>query len=344
MAETKGRSREWAHLLKPLAPQPGPPGLYEQPRLWAEGKDWTPQFGAHFSYGFLTQPGTCHPLEGAVVHPYDEVLVFAGTELEDILALGAEMSIELGEEREEHRFAIPTVVCVPKGVPHGPARVHEIGSKALAHYLFGLAPEYKAEAIPAAARPAQSATGQKYAHLVHPLRTNRDPGAMAETHANDPSLKERIEAAAGTAKAGRSADEARGVLHPRDFEGPAAADAMICMFGDDLNDFNFNFTWGFYSGTGSAGRGEGDSPERGHTHPEPEMLVWVGLDPRDPGYLGAEVELALGPGLERHVFDTPTCVVCPGDFVHTPLVLKRVNDPYVFLIGLLAEEYVGRPG
>ncbi len=28
---------------------------------------------------------------------------------------------------------------------------------------------------------------------------------------------------------------------------------MICMFGEDLNDFRFNFTWGFYSGTGGAG-------------------------------------------------------------------------------------------
>ncbi len=73
-------------------------------------------------------------------------------------------------------------------------------------------------------------------------------------------------------------------------------------------------------------------------------MIWVGLDPHDLNYLGAEIEIALGPEFERHVFDRPTCVIAPGGFVHTPLITRRVDDPYVFLIGLLAGEYVGTPG
>jgi hypothetical protein len=333
------KSKEWAHLVKPLVAKAGPAGLYPRPRLWAEGKDWE-GYDGHFSYGFLTEPGVCHPIEGAVAHPYDEVLVFAGTELADILTLGAEMSIELGEEREEHIFDVPTVVSIPKGLPHGQVRVRKIGSEAVAHYLFGLAAQYQAEVIPAKSLPPRT-TGLKYAHLVHPLRTSRSPEVMAATHANDPGLLARIEAA--RSQHGREYDDSRGVLHPRDFEGPGSADSMICMFGEDLNGFRFNFTWGFYSSTGGAGT-DTDRSNEGHTHPEPEALIWVGLNPGDLNYLGAEIELALGPGLERHVFSTPTCVVCAGDFVHTPLITRRVDNPYVFLIGLLAEEYVGLPG
>jgi hypothetical protein len=334
------RPKEWAHLVKPFVVKEGPAGLYPQPRIWAEGKDWE-GFNANFSYGFFTEPGVCHPVEGAVVHPYDEVLVFAGTDLADILAFGGEMSIELGEEREEHIFDAPTVVCIPKGLPHGQVRVRKIGSKAIAHYLFGLAAEYKAEVIPEKSRPPKT-TGQKYAHLVHPLRTNRSAESMAVTHANDPGLLARIEAA--RSQADREYDDARGVLHPRDFEGPGSADSMICMFGQDLNGFSFNFTWGFYSGAGAAGGKEHGPDDHGHAHPEAEALIWVGLDPRDLNYLGAEIEIALGPDFERHAFRTPTCVIAPGDFVHTPLMTRWVDDPYVFLIGLLAEEYVGTPG
>jgi hypothetical protein len=340
MIRPVGTSGRWAEAVKPLAAQPGPPGLYEQPRLWAEGKDWTPQFGAHFSYGFLTQSGTCHPLEGAVVHPYDEVLVFAGTELEDILALGAQMSIELGEEREEHRFAIPTVVCVPKGVPHGPARVHEIGSRAVAHYLFGLAPEYQAEAIPAAARPAQPTTGQKYAHLIRPLRNTPRPEHAAEIEAETAAVAARH--AGARVKAGPALEpflDSRGVLHPKGYIGPGNADSMIWMYGPDLNDLPFNFNWGFFSAPGS---GTGRDGTEAHTHAEPEALIWVGLDPQDLVYLGAEIDFAIGPEFERYTFDTPTCVVCPGNLVHAPLVVRWVDDPYVFLLGCLEEKYVPR--
>ncbi len=78
---------EWAHLVKPFVVKEATSGLYQQPRIWAEGKDWE-GFNANFSFGFFTEPGVCHPIEGAVAHPYDEVLVFAGTDLADILAFG----------------------------------------------------------------------------------------------------------------------------------------------------------------------------------------------------------------------------------------------------------------
>jgi len=330
-------AKQWAHLVKPLEIKDGPPGLYPRPRLWAEGGDYD-GFEGNFSYGFFTGPTVCHPVEGAVVHPYDEILLFAGTDLTDLLGFDAEMSIELGEEREEHVFDIATVVCIPKGLPHGAVRVRKIGPKAIAHYHFGLAAEYQAETIPEASLPVKT-SGTKYAHLLHPMRTYRSAEDMAATHANDPGLLERAKAKADPQ---RARDEERGVLHPRDTEGPGSADSMVCMFGREMNDMLFNFTWGFYSGVGDWGV-EGDDNDRGHAHPEPEAIIWLGMNPDDLGYLGAEIELAMGPEHEWHVIDRPTFVVAPGGFLHTPLFTRRVDDPHIFMIGMLGEEYVGLP-
>ena len=345
--------KEWAHLVKPLQVKHGPPGLYPKPRIWAEGRDWE-GFGANFSYGFFTEPTVCHPIEGAVVHPYDEVLVFAGTDLGDILALGGEMSIELGEEREEHVFDLPMVVCIPKGLPHGPVRVRKIGSKAIAHYHFGLAAEYQGERIPEVSLPPRTA-GREYAALVRALRNDPGPEQLAEiaqltkeweSGGGARSAAGPEAAAATTTTAASEASgalppmiDSRGVLHPRGYVGPGNADSMIWMYGKDLAGFKLNFNWGFFSATGS---GSGNTDES-HSHPEPEALIWVGLDPGDLGHLGAEVEIALGPDLERHVFNEPTCVVCPPDLLHAPLIVRRVDDPYVFLLGCLDQEYEGRP-
>jgi hypothetical protein len=334
------KTKEWAHLVKPLAAKQGPAGLYQQPRIWAEGKDWA-GFDANFSFGFLTEPGVCHPIEGAVAHPYDEVLVFAGTELDDILSLGAQISIELGDEREEHIFDVPTVVSIPKGLPHGHVEVRKIGPKAIAHYHFGLSAEYNAEMIPAKSLRPSKATGQKYTHLVHPLRNNAGPERRAEFAQEMEAMEARVAAARVKSVVDYQPFlDSRGVLHPKGYIGPGNADSMIWMYGSDLDHFRLNFNWGFFSGTGS---GTGRSGGEAHTHAEPEVLIWVGLDPHDLNYLGAEIEIALGPEFERHVFDEPTAVICPGGFIHTPLVVRWVDDPYVFLLGSLEEQYVGRP-
>jgi len=31
-------------------------------------------FNAHYSYGFIKEPCSCHPVEGTLVHPFNELL------------------------------------------------------------------------------------------------------------------------------------------------------------------------------------------------------------------------------------------------------------------------------
>jgi hypothetical protein len=341
-------TKKYAHLVKPLVVKEGPAGLYPEPRIWGGGKEWE-DFQGHFSYGFLRKTGVvCHPVEGAVVHPYDEVLVCAGTNFSDILDLGGEMSIEVGEEREEHIFDRSQVMCIPKGTPHGALKVRKVGDRPIAHYLWGLAAEYKAEIIPEKSRPAKT-TGKKYAHLVKLLRSYMDPQKnlamirkgmkpedLAKMEAMFAELAKRAQEG-GVGKSGGTGmgyellvDE-RGVMHPNGIMGPGNADQLLWLFGEDLNDFNFNFLWTFASKPGVW-----HTMADGHYHPEPEVLIFVGFNPDDLNYLGAGCEVHMGPDFEGHIFKTPTALIMPAGFVHLPEVTLWANQPYAFLVGCLS--------
>ena len=112
----QGAQKLYANLIKKAIVKPGPAGLYPKPLVWMEAKDME-GFNAHFAYGFITEPGTLHPMEGMVVHPYDEVLVFAGYQDGNVRRIDAEISIVLGEERETHTFHRPTYVVIPRACP-----------------------------------------------------------------------------------------------------------------------------------------------------------------------------------------------------------------------------------
>ena len=307
--------KEYSHLIKPLRVKEPPAGLYTEPRLWMEAKDME-GFNAHFSYGFIKKPGSFHPVEGALVHPYDECLVFESTDNPDILHLGAEISVELGEEREEHVFTEPSVVLVPKGTPHGPVNVRQL-DHTIVHYSIGLAASYQAEAIPAKA--GSSTTGSKYDRLIKKMITHVE-----------------IDPDADRSGMGYSSVIGRdGVMRPADMGvGPGNGDQIVWLYGSDLEGFDVNFTWGFYSRCGKWHRG-GEA----HYHPEEEILCFVGLDPDNLEYLGAELELGMGKDYERHIFNTPTICVCPAAFPHLPLITRWVDKPYGFIVVCLSGEH-----
>ncbi len=102
------------------------------------------------------------------------------------------------------------------------------------------------------------------------------------------------------------------------------ADYISGWNGKEFDNFALNFTWAFHKGTGLWH--ERDP----HVHPNDEALLFVGLDPDNPDYLGAEIEIAMGKELEKHVFDTPTVVIAPKGLVHCPLNTRKVEKPYGF--------------
>jgi hypothetical protein len=304
-------TKEFAHLVKPMIIKAPPKGLYAEPRIWMEAKDLE-GFNAHFSYGFVKKPSTFHPLKGMLVHPYDEILVFEGTKNTDIFYLGAEVSVLLGEEQEEHIFTEPSCVLIPKGTPHGPVTVKKL-DRPIVHYTIGLDAAYKAESV--SPKSSSATRGDKYRKYIKKMTTNFK--------------------SMGSQGSGWTGEQQYGSIKAADMGvGPGNGDEVVWLYGEDLEGFNVNFTWGFYSRCGKWHRG-GEA----HYHPEAEILVFVGLDPDKLDFLGAELELGMGKDYERHIFNTPTVAICPAAFPHLPLITRWADKPYGFIVICLSGEH-----
>jgi hypothetical protein len=111
------------------------------------------------------------------------------------------------------------------------------------------------------------------------------------------------------------------------------ADYMGHWTGAQLKGFDLNFTWAFHTGTGVWH--EHDP----HVHPNDEALVFVGCDPDNPDYLGAEIEFRFGEEQEVHIFDTPSVVIATKGLVHCPLITRKVEKPYSFTAICLSHEH-----
>jgi hypothetical protein len=102
------------------------------------------------------------------------------------------------------------------------------------------------------------------------------------------------------------------------------ADFIAGYGGKTLEGLKLNFTFAFHTGLGLWH--ERDP----HVHSYDEILLFVGMDPNRPDYLGAKLEISMGEEEEKHIIDTPTVVVAPGGFVHCPLKTLKVDKPYAF--------------
>jgi hypothetical protein len=120
MGETK-----YGDLVRKLPFQRGPGGANAKQIIQMSGEDLE-GLDLNFSLGLFDQPGQLNPGKGAHVHPYDECLVFFGNKTDDLSYLGAERTIEIGEEHEKHSFDVPTAVSIPKGLPHFPVVCHKV--------------------------------------------------------------------------------------------------------------------------------------------------------------------------------------------------------------------------
>jgi hypothetical protein len=110
--------------------------------------------------------------------------------------------------------------------------------------------------------------------------------------------------------------------------GPGNAFWIAWPKAKALEGFNVNFSWGFYNGLGNWHR-EGFDP---HVHVGDEFLVFVGLDPAKPQYLGSDIDLYMGREKEVHTFDVPMVAVCPSMFVHAPIITRKVDKIFAFFL------------
>lgn len=320
------------NLVKALLVKDGPENMYPFPMFWMEGNKDLEGFSGSLTYGFVKEPCTFHPMEGAIVHPYDEILVFASRDVEDFMHLGGELTIELGEEREEHVFNTPTAICIPKGMAHGPVKVRNVEIP-FVHYIITLSPEFISSAVPKE-KMAETVNinGTKFGHLLKPLVWSHDPKTLKPTRDGNSGKGNNDNDNSGMGYS--SVVDELGVMHTdpsQKIMGPANADSLAWLYAGDLEGFEVNFTWGHYSKAGKWHR----SGEM-HTHPEEEILVFVGLDPDDMNNIGAEVELGMGEECERHIVIKPSVYICPKGFPHLPVIVRWVDRPYGFIVCCLS--------
>ena len=294
--------KKFSHLVKPLIARAGPEGLYSDMRIWMDSWDLG-GIPVVFSYGFLKRAGvTCHPIKAdeAVIHPYDEVLVFVGSDASNIKRLNGEISIEIGESPEEYIFNEPSVVVIPKGTPHGPITVKSIEAPII-HFLFGLGSEYKATTTKKGIKQPES---KRYSHLIK---------KFIVPWAED------------------------GVIYMNRIHGPGNADQAVFMDGKSLEGVGIFFSWGVYSKVGIWHKEPYSDP---HTHPYDELLFAVGLDPNSLYYFGGSIEVGIGDELERHIITVPSVAIMPKGIIHCPMVTWLVDAPFGFIALCLNPELV----
>ncbi len=68
-----------------------------------------------------------------------------------------------------------------------------------------------------------------------------------------------------------------------------------------------------------------------HTHKYPEIFVHLGTDPEHPYDLGAEVEMFMGPEMEKHIVTRSTAICIPAGFVHGPWRILKVTRPFMLV-------------
>jgi hypothetical protein len=76
----------------------------------------------------------------------------------------------------------------------------------------------------------------------------------------------------------------------------------------------------------------GDISHGPHEHPNAEVIMHIGTNPDDPYDLGAEIELCMGPEMEKHLITKSSIVYIPPHFIHSPWTIKRVNRPFIMVV------------
>lgn len=54
----------------------------------------------------------------------------------------------------------------------------------------------------------------------------------------------------------------------------------------------------------------------------------LGTDPDNPMELGAEVEMCVGPEMEKHIITTSTIMYFPANLPHSPWRILKVDRPF----------------
>jgi hypothetical protein len=338
---------KYQHLFKPLkmAEIPGQEQVFRNTgnadiNRWLNGRDHLEGVELNFSWGFYTGLGDWHPGMDPHIHPYPECLVFVGLDPDRPEYLGAKLQYCLGKELEIHTFDKPTCVVAPGGFFHCPSVTLDVTSP-IGYSFFiislgadpttrwlgdGISEEQMKRMTPdpdsGIKSPMNSSFGKKRVHISEDTVSHGNVNA----HHIKPMIPNTMTVRPLTDEEKVQYSEMAGDGW---MPGPGLSENAVWMFGRDLEDMDLNFCWSIHKNTGLWMRGPGRG---GHVHPYDEVLVFAGTEPSDIDYLGAEIQIDMGPEHERYVINEPTAVVLPAGTQHNPIVTRWVDKPFGVLM------------
>jgi hypothetical protein len=162
---------KYGNLVKKLEFKKGTMGGANARELVFVGGDELSGFDLNFIIGVYEKTGDWAPNRGAHSHPFDECLLFFGYDDKDLGYLGSELELSLGSEQEKHKFSVPTIALAPKGMPHCPLITKKV-YKPFGHFHLALGAKYSGSPE----KLEGTTDGNKYAHLIKPLKVKGGPG------------------------------------------------------------------------------------------------------------------------------------------------------------------------
>jgi hypothetical protein len=132
---------KYTHFFHEMKVREGPGGAAAVQIMEMSG-DQLEGFGLNFRMSLHNATGEWYPGKGSQISPYDKCLVFFGHNTDNLSYLGAELTIAIGGEKEEHTFNVPTVVALPQGTPHFPITCNKL-ERPYTVMEIGLAAKYE---------------------------------------------------------------------------------------------------------------------------------------------------------------------------------------------------------
>ena len=99
--------------------------------------------------------------------------------------------------------------------------------------------------------------------------------------------------------------------------------------------YDVNIEYGAYWSAGKIGT----EPFLAEKHDFDEVMLWMGTETADLGYLGAEVEFIIGEEREKHMITTSTAVAIPKGLLHLPATIGRMDKRIISMTVSVTPEW-----
>ena len=153
-------------------------------------------------------------------------------------------------------------------------------------------------------------------------------------------MSEGIETRYGTCLVGEG-DEVRYdkyfVTAPEEKKGLAAAPGALLHIDGDIMEGALRFGMWYVS------KEKPHLPHGPHWHKHAEVLTCLSSDMDDPQNLGGEVEIWLGPELEKHIITKSTIIFIPPKMIHCPILYRPGDRPIIMVSQVYSNELTETP-